>query len=303
MAEITPLFSAVETKVVNLGITGWPLAPSRHFREVANHVAANYPHDAWYFFEADNTPLCEGWLAQFDRAFIASGKAFMGRIVPTRGWSFQADGRRVPQMGEPHMVGTGIYHPSFAKKSVRLGTIDRHMPWVQGPPEPFDIALRHEIVPFACNTPLIQHNWQTQNYRVEEGKLVCSDTPEVSEGTSHAATWDGESIVIHGCKDGSLAELILAGKFPAKQGKQPEAPPVVVSAPLPVINSTGVEKPPLASFLAHQAKQAVETSATRFTAKGLAKKLNVSLEKMLATIDEPGSGLKVAGVPKWVSLS
>lgn len=297
VAEITPLFTSVDIHVVDLNITGWPLAANRHFREVANHVSAKYPGDAWYFFEADNTPISADWLLKLDREFSSSGKAFMGKIVPTRGWTWNTEGKRIQAMGPPHMVGTGIYHPSFAKKSVKLNTVDRVMPW-SGPPEPFDLALRDEVIPFAHNTSLIQHNWQTQNYRIDQGNLICDDTPSVTEGTSHAETWDGESVIIHGCKDGSLANLILSGAFAPKYG----ATASVGQAVLPISQNPS-DRPPLLSFLAVKAKQAVESSQTKFTAKKLAEHLNSTTEQVLKAVEEVGSGLKVAGIPKWVSLS
>jgi hypothetical protein len=303
VAEITPLFSSVETHVVTLNITGWPLASGRHFREVANYVSGKYPHDAWYFFEVDNTPIAPDWLVKLDRAFLSSGKAFMGKVVPTRGWTWTQEGKRVPQMGEPHMVGTGIYHPSFAKKSVKLQTVDRVMPWAEGI-EPFDLALRHEIVPFAHNTELIQHNWQTEKYRMEADKMVCGDTAFVTEGTSHAEPWDGESIVIHGCKDGSLANLILSGEFKPKYGQLSLPVTPVFSQTLPGVDQASGEKPPLLSFLAVRVKQAVDSAAPRkLKAKEIAEQVQSTTEEVVKAINEVGSGLKVAGIPKWVSLS
>lgn len=297
VAEILPLFTSVDIHVVDLGITGWPMASNRHFREVARYVNSKHPGDAWYFFEVDNTPIAPDWLLKLDREFSTSGKAFMGKVVPTRGWSWNSDGKRIPAMGPPHMVGTGIYHPSFAKKSIKLGSVDRVMPWA-GPPEPFDLALRDEVVPFAHNTSLIQHNWQTQNYRMEQGKMVCDDTIAVTEGTSHAETWDGESAVIHGCKDGSLAKLILSGEFVPQYGKSVSAP-----APLPISQNPN-DRPPLLSFLAVRAKKTVEDyMPKRYTAKGLGVKLGATTQEIVKAIEEPGSGLAVAGIPKWVSLS
>lgn len=299
VAEITALFTSVEVHVVDLGIIGWPLASNRHFREVAKYVSAKYPGDAWYFFEADNTPVAPDWLAKLDREFSSSGKAFMGKIVPTRGWTWNTEGKRIQAMGPPHMVGTGIYHPSFAKKSVKLGSVDRVMPWA-GAPEPFDLALRDEVIPFAHNTTLIQHNWQTQNYRIDQGNLICDDTPMVTEGTSHAETWDGESAVIHGCKDGSLGKLVLSGEFVAN-------PVVSAAAQAPIsmpISQNPNDRPPLLSFLAVKAKQAVEAKLPKkFRAKELAEQLGVTTEQIVKAIDEVGSGLVVAGIPKWVSLS
>lgn len=303
-AEINPLFTGgVHIEPVELGISGWPLASGVHFRLVAHYVNTNHPHDPWYFFEADNTPLTEDWLKSIEAEFLNSGKAFMGRIVPTRGWRIQQDGRRVPSEGPPHMVGTGIYHPSFFKKSLRLSTVERVMPWAQDSIEPFDVALRDEIVPHAHGTGLIQHNWQTVNYRMEDGKLVCDDAPNIAPENSHKQTWDGMSKVIHGCKDGTLADLVLSGAFSPKTQKAVALPPPpVVSQIVPSLDKPD-EKPPLLSFLAVRAAGKVRESKTKYTIKALAKDLEVSQDELIKACGEIGSGLSIAGVAKWVSLA
>lgn len=300
--SIATCFDKVDVEPVDLeGITGWPLAPNRHIRLCAAMIATKYPQcTGWYFFEADNTPLVQQWVARFSAEYQENGKPFMGAVVPTRGFVMR-DGQKVPQDGDPHMVGTGIYPSMFGVKSIKLPSADKWAPWTRMPLEPWDIGVRDEVVPFAHNTSLIQHNWQTKNYRVEGEQLVCDDSDGISAELSHKKPWNGKAIIIHGCKDGSLAELVLADALPKVKPTQVSAPNAeVVAAPHALAAETIAPKGH-PSFLASKIQKTL--NGGKMTAKGVAAALNISIPEVLAVVAEPTSGLKVAGPVKWVSLA
>lgn len=300
--EISSLFADAKVVPVNLGITGWPIASNKHFKEAARIVSESKEREAWWFFEPDNTPMVEAWLDKSQAEYIKENKPFWGAIIPTRGWT-QGQNGPVPQDGEPHMVGTGVYPPNLHLFSVKLRSCDVHMPFNRLPLCPFDTELRHEIVPNAFSTSLIQHNWQTKNYRVENEQIVCDDMDNITPELSHKKPWDGKAIVLHGCKDGSLAEIVLAGKIPKfravlEAGYAPVKAPDNAS-PIP---ETVVEKPKgHPSFLASRIHK--ELNGGKMTAKGVAEKLKITIPEVLAVIAEPSSGLKVAGPVKWVSIA
>jgi|GEM_PF-2421210 len=298
--DIKPLFSSVEIHVLDFHASHNTQAAAKHFRETAQIIAEKYTGGPWYNYELDNTPVQAGWLTKLQREHHESGKAHMGAIVPTRGFILDHEGKRVPKMGDPHMVGTGVYHYALGKLSPLIAQIDICMAWA-GPMEPYDIRMRYEIVPQAHNTVLIQHNWNTGNYRVEDGVITC-DSLAHDAALSHAKPYDGHAIVIHGCKDGTLAKLVLADKI----GKvaAPKVEVKTVSQPEEEEKSiTGQDgKPPAVSFLAFRIKTELEKSTDRKTAKMLAESFSVTKEQIIAACEETGSGLKVAGPPKWVSL-
>ena len=300
--DIGPLFSDHRIEPVNLGITGWPIASNRHFKEAARIVCESKMNEAWWFLEPDNTPMVEGWLDMSMAQYIKENKPFWGCVIPTRGWT-QGPNGPVPQDGEPHMVGTGIYPPNLHLFSVKLRSCDVHMPFNRLPLCPFDTELRHEIVPNAFSTSYIQHNWQTKNYRVENEQIVCDDMDNITPELSHKKPWDGKAIVLHGCKDGSLAEIVLAGKIPKFRAVLAAGyPPVKApenSSPTP---ETVEDKPKgHPSFLATRIHK--ELNGGKMTAKGVAEKLKITIPEVLAVIAEPASGLKVAGPVKWVSIA
>ena len=301
MEEIEPLFSHVDIHVLDFYSSGGNDASAKHFRETAQIVSEKYTSGPWYWFELDNTPVQPGWLTKLQKEHHESGKAHMGAVVPTRGWEYLPNGTRKAAFGEPHMVGTGIYHHSLGARSPMIGQIDRVMPWA-GPLEPFDIQMRFEIVPHAHNTILIQHNWNTGNYRIEGGKIVCDDLSNDPE-LSHVKPYDGHAVVVHGCKDGTLADLVLADKINSVKVEKPkaEAAKPVEDEPKSLTGQEG--KPPAASFTAFKIKNAVEQSTEKMTAKKVATMLQIPLQEVIDACNEVGSGLKVAGPAKWVSLA
>lgn len=301
LEEIEPLFSNVDIHVLDFYSSNATDAAAKHFRETAQIVAEKYTNGPWYWYELDNTPVQPGWLSKLQKEHHESGKAHMGAIVPTRGWTFLPNGTRKAAFGEPHMVGTGIYHHALGAMSPMIGQIDRVMPW-SGPLEPFDIQMRFEIVPHAHNTILIQHNWNTGNYRIEGGKIVCDDLTGDQE-LDHSKPYDGHAVVVHGCKDGTLADLVLADKINSVKPEKTKAEPVQVATEEAKSLSGQDGKLPTASFTAFKIKNAIEASTEKMTAKKVATLLQIPLAEVIAACNETGSGLKVAGPAKWVSLA
>lgn len=311
--KIEGSFTKTSVSVVQLNASGWPVASNKHFRQAA-HYASQHFVDAWYFFEPDNTPVAKGWLTELIKDYTKGGRPFCGCVVPTRGFVTNADGSKSPSFGDPHMVGTGIYPPNYGKDSAKLPTVDIVMHWSRSAMEPFDVALRYEIAPRCFNTKLIQHNWQTCNYRVENGLLVCDSMPHVDKDLSHAQPWNG-AMVIHGCKDGSLADLVLSGKFPHSNvtaATSTAGENVVENVPSPVADGgrqsddtppKTEKKPVIANFLAFKIQNLLKEKKKALSANSLASILDVPVADILSTIRADGSGLRVAGPAKWVNLA
>lgn len=297
-AELEPLFSRAEYLPVSLnGITGWPLASNKHFKLCAQVIASLNIREAFYFFELDNTPMSPGWLDKIHDEYVNENKPYMGCVVPTRGFE---NGQ--PTLGEPHMVGTGIYPPNYASYSPKLKHIDRVAMFTAMPMEPFDVAIRHETVPFAHATKLIQHNWRTCHYRKEGDAIVCDDLPDVGENESHKAPVSKCAVVVHGCKDDSLPNLILknipivsstpTGALSGESDKGSLAPPVAgVSA------SDGTPKAHK-TFIGTKIHAILEHRKMRVS--DLAKELNLSTADIKKEVENPVNQLAYNGKAGWV---
>lgn len=303
-SQLAPLFQGAHFLPVDLaGLSGWPIASNRHFKYVARKIMDLKLKEAFYFFELDNTPMATSWLDRLQNEYIDANKPYMGHVCPTRGYLHQPDGSVVPQEGEPHMVGTGIYPPNLAAYSVKLSAVDRPSPWTRMPLEPFDIAMRHEVAPHAYATNLIQHNWQTRNYREEEGQIVCDDNEGIGPNESHRKPWDGVSIVIHGCKDNSLTDLVLVGITPTNSAKEKvaSATGLAEGTYAPTVADVSPSDGPSKShhtFIGAKIHKLLSEKSHKVI--DLAKALNLTADQIKAEVANPVNGLVLAGKAGWV---
>jgi hypothetical protein len=88
--------------------------------------------------------------------------------------------------------------------------MDLTKPGIWNPPDAFDVYLRWVIKGIGVShTPLISDMWATQNYRRTAEGFVCES---VDHGNRVVRERGGlvnrSAVLVHGCKDGSLAELL-----------------------------------------------------------------------------------------------
>jgi len=192
-------------------IGGWPNACNVHFIKAYTALwRAKIERTTWWF-EVDNTVDREDWVNLTSAEYMQARKPFMGAVVPTYGT--RADGTVVTS--GKHMVGTGIY-PNWWARDPKV--------WMSMPGNvPFDVYLQDMIVEQCHPTLKIQHVGRTQNF-TRRGHHIIYDDKLMPEGISYASSIRPEAVVIHGCKDGSLARL-LCGDAPPPAPKRRGRPP------------------------------------------------------------------------------
>lgn len=94
------------------------------------------------------------------------------------------------------------------KENIRLGAVG----------EPFDWYLRHSILRGGRqHTRLIGDQWNTGNYRIENGQMVCDALPlpkHMLLGRNRGGVVDGRAVLVHGCKDSTGHDLAAKGMIP-----------------------------------------------------------------------------------------
>jgi hypothetical protein len=177
---------------------GWPKACNQHFNAVVPIGSSTGCN--WYFCELDTTPMVVDWLNILETELNLSGKNYLGPVVSTR---FKEG------INGAHMVGSAIYAHDMAKTASLWK-------FCHGQPAPFDIYHRDELRKRWTESQHMQHMWSTVNYRETEGGLyICDPHPDNPVGSDHSGAVYQTAVVVHGCKDGSLAELVLS-KPPVK---------------------------------------------------------------------------------------
>ena len=222
---------------------GWPLAPNIHFMYCIDELSKLNNRDPFIYLETDATPVTHDWLSQLKQEYAYAEKPYMGVWAKTyeliQSMSKADDPKDRKPVGEPfliqndhHMVGMGIYPPDY---------IHRSGPQAKGSPvwntntlwkypdgkKPFDIFCQNYHRP-CHDTKLIKHLWHTIDYGVTpDGDVICKDLEEPKEYLlkDSASSTYGKPLVlknggiinlkgvalVHGCKDGSLADLVVGG--------------------------------------------------------------------------------------------
>lgn len=197
-------------------MTHWPNGANECFQRVAHHIAKLDTDEPFLFCELDMIPIKSGWADALQLAYRQAAQPCLGVVAPTfkayRNDAKTLEGDPLPPRivkEDKHMVGAGVYPAKFALQSTLLRFLDSL--------NPFDIQLQYEIFAMGvAHTDLISHHFNTVNYRREGDKVVCDD--KEPEKLFDAITYSGEvnmdAVLVHGCKDGSLSELLAGSPAP-----------------------------------------------------------------------------------------
>jgi hypothetical protein len=138
--------------------------------------------------ELDMTPIEENWLDILNKEYVESGKDFLGIL-------------QTIDIGT-HFVGAGIYPPYFYKKYQSWRT-------VMSQELAFDVHCQSEIVPHAKNSSYIEHKFRTSYYKCTNNGLQGLSEARQLTHPEFFTPLKKDTVLVHGCVDGSLAALIL----------------------------------------------------------------------------------------------
>lgn len=202
----------------------WPVACNKHFAAVVPVMAGcGTPYMIW---EADMTAI-KTWADAVATEYNIAGKPFLGMNVPTR----YTEGS--PQhFGPDHMVGAGMYPKGFGMG----GNAPYGHLWKTAPHQnvPYDIYQSGEIRKHLHNSKYMQHMWGTVDFRRNAaGEIICSPKEGNPPGTDHSGAIKDGIAIVHGCKDGSLARLIVGeGKVEKAEVQRNPQEQIVLGGPI-----------------------------------------------------------------------
>lgn len=209
---------------------GWPVACNKQFAfTVQTMMGCGTP---WMLWELDCWARFEGWLDAISTEYNQNWrqKPCMGMLEKIR----YTEDSTVKPFGDTCLVGAGaIYPEGFGKQGRPYGFNWKFAPAQVSPAIPYDTYQAGELRKFTHKTELMQHMWGTVDYRRNAaGELVCSPKADNPPGTDHSGTVRPNAVLIHGCKDDSLAKLIMSeGRAERVQFKANE-PPVQLGGPI-----------------------------------------------------------------------
>lgn len=165
----------------------------------------------WIYLEADAAPTCKDWANRLQNAYRASGATYFGNIVQL---PMIINGQLELETGEEMMMGVGVYPPNMTDldNGIRSLVIDLGKQ-VGNPALPFDVYLRGEQrMAGWANTDLIADQWNTHKYRAVDGGFECDPVPIERQVRNRGGFVSSKALIIHGCKDKSLYQLLKGGK-------------------------------------------------------------------------------------------
>jgi hypothetical protein len=224
--ELKKTFPEVGRIIAQDGYNNWPLGPNQMFADAAAQCyAVNEP---WMFWEPDCVPMKSGWVDDLETEFRKEpailGHKYEGGVA--------TNGKNIYNM----IVGSAIYPPNFldfCPSARSLDTYNMAYRNAENYPEPWDVRCRWNFMAIGRDCPLLRTYWKSVNYQWKDGKIVFfpenSEAEAIQEVTCPDRFISSQAVVIHGCKDGSLHKMAIAG-FP-----MPEDKPAIPS------DSTGLE--------------------------------------------------------------
>lgn len=198
---------------------GWPVASSTQFAATVFTLPKLGWSAPWLWMELDMLPVQKDWLQTLRRGYTLCGHPFMGNVVPT---AWIENGKLVVHDDDLMMMGCGVYPANMhADERFRPLLTDLIKPAPMNPATPFDFYLRHAMRQAGiADTRLIADMWQTHKYRRTADGIVCEPVPLDKPRRERGGLVPAEAVLAHGCKDGTLAELVL-GASPATIAPSP----------------------------------------------------------------------------------
>ena len=187
---------------------GAPVACNRHFASAVFALAKMGNTDPFLWMELDMLPVKPRWADKLFEDYRMGGTPFRGVLVQT---PFNEGGKIVFRDNDQMMMGTGIYPPNMERdERIKPLLLDLAKPVSMNPQEPFDVYLRWPIRNIGVShTELIADMWATQNYRSTPEGIVCESVKHDRVVRERGGLVSPKVLLVHGCKDGSLADIVL----------------------------------------------------------------------------------------------
>jgi len=201
---------------------GWPKAPNAHWASVVRHLHFSGNQQPWVWLEVDAVPVDQNWANVLQREYNACGKPLLGPVRQTV--YRKEDGSVYHEEGDEMLLGVAVY-PSWLLNVKELSPLLNDFLKLpsSAPDQPFDVYLRWAFKRMGwAHTEAIRHNWRSvEYYNCGQEPKAFGITWKTNNEESGFMQIEKMPIIIHGCKDESLYNLILN---PAKTA---QAPPVL----------------------------------------------------------------------------
>jgi hypothetical protein len=211
-AKLKPKFATALTHIIPDNNFGWPMACNHFWQNTCYYLNASGNNKPFLWFELDTTPIKDGWLDKIandyhrDTTDAVYEKRSARKFLGNRERNYEGrNGELLPEsVAGSRMSPVGVYPPEICKVPTLTSLTSTTRHW----------ASVHQwyCVPALIDSDLIQNNWRTKNYRIENGKIVCDSVANLAWDVHFNNPINENAVLVHGCKDGSLLNLLLDNK-------------------------------------------------------------------------------------------
>lgn len=195
-AEIGKLFVESEVHIFDSdGPIGWPCGPNFYFCNAVEFIEKSGNKLPWLWCELDSTPLKTGWLDAIQLEYESAGTPYLGvkDLFNAKVGNFS--------ITHKYMVGVGVYPPNF-----RQLTGDPKQ--LEAASTAFDVHYGSKIFENTAQSKFIQHCFRTKNYqKTNEGVFKGGHASSYKHKKMDNPVLP-ETVLLHGCDDGSLSKLV-----------------------------------------------------------------------------------------------
>ena len=192
---------------------GWPTACNYYLQQVAFYLPSIMsPEASWLWFELDTTPLKAGWLDDIEsacinvRALAMREEWALPKFFGVRERTYQEFRGELspPEIAGEHMAAVGVYPADMSNWLITLRTISAtNIPWYS--------FIQWYVLDWLHELKLIQNNWKTNSYEHDpDGAIICRSEANWAWNVHFNKPINPGVVLLHGCKDGSLTELLKA---------------------------------------------------------------------------------------------
>lgn len=247
-AAMTGLFESITVHPMESEpMEGWPYGPNQFFYAAALTMFRDNKEIPWQLVELDCLPIRANAYDLIAAKYSSCGTPFFGSIDktpwretepflfdPTNGKTTNSPnprfGKIVPSKdgaSDVMMSGCAVYPGNLFDRELFFkggyGLMADFMKGQESATDAWDVHLRAAMRKAGMtHTPLIAQHWNTENYRMENGRLLCDakETHEIFEKNPNyevrqcGGPVHPDAVMIHGCKDDSLYKLIMSDGIP-----------------------------------------------------------------------------------------
>ncbi len=218
----------IQTEVLKMQIEpygGWPMASNSHFFEAVRLMAQK--NGPWFWMEMDCLPDHSRWADVMGSRYSSCGAKFMGNVVETPFRNNETGKIVKTPDGDNMMIGCSVYPHDMAMMPEFQPLLMDFMKGPDSAPEAFDIYLRGIIrLAGRADVKLVDDKWNTERFEFD-GEILRGYGRKAHEGMGDLDMRDrgGEvnpdAVLVHGCKDDSLYDLIMGGLDMANVFRKP----------------------------------------------------------------------------------